>query len=371
MLSRNTYLYELQAHSYADDISGELNKYGWTEATALDCALGTNPFGSALAAENAYRHTASTDDISAYPEPWSDELKVEIARYWQEAGIESTSIVIGTGSMGVLERLNTLLLFPGAHILGYAPQFADYVRSAYTHGAIYQAVPLSGPRFRFSLLDFLQHLNNELALVYIDNPNNPTGQLIPLDEIETILQRTARLSVPVIVDEAYGDFVPKKHSAMYLATKYPHLVVVRSFSKGLGLAGLRIGYAVLNHELRSLYAKLDSPFNISQAAMAASIASLRDTNFLATSCARITELKSILAGKLHLLACSFTHPSTPIITLTAPDPACNLAQAFLRQGILVVSGVDFPQLTAASVRLRIPSDYHVLLERLSAIEQVL
>ena len=91
-------------------------KYGWTEATALDCALGTNPFGSALAAENAYRHTASTDDISAYPEPWSDELKVEIARYWQEAGIESTSIVIGTGSMGVLERLNTLLLLSLIHI---------------------------------------------------------------------------------------------------------------------------------------------------------------------------------------------------------------------------------------------------------------
>ena len=84
-----------------------------------------------------------------------------------------------------------------------------------------------------------------MNVIYLDNPNNPTGKIIPLEEIEEVVKKAAELDIAVIVDEVYGDFMSKENSSISLINQYDNLLIVRSFSKGFGLAGLRIGYVIL------------------------------------------------------------------------------------------------------------------------------
>ena len=126
-----------------------------------------------------------------------------------------------------------------------ASQFPDYVRAARTRGAKYKGVVLTPPELKMSAAKLLEHLNQDTEVVYIDNPNNPTGQVLPLADLETIVAQAQRQNTAVIVDEAYGDFVANENSAINLVTRYPNLAVARSFSKGWGLAGLRVGYGVI------------------------------------------------------------------------------------------------------------------------------
>ncbi|MDI3538566.1 MAG: hypothetical protein PWR11_895 [Bacillota bacterium] len=367
MLCRNAYLYELKRDSYVVDVREKLLAYGWQEEQVLDCALGTNPFGTPAAAREAYR-AAAGEDISCYPDPWADELKEDLAHFWAKAGITKADIVVGSGSMGVLERLNKMLLFPGAKVLGYMPQFSEYVSDARANGAIYLGLSLKGKKLEFDPDAFLEHLTPEIALVYLDNPNNPTGQLLDLGIIRRILERAREFSIPVIVDEAYGDFVLPECSAIFLSTSFSNLIVVRSFSKGLGLANLRVGYAVLRGELRSLYSRVDLPFSLSRAACRAARAALADLVFLEKSREKVAAVKAALLDALTWLQAAQTHPTTPILALTAPKPGVDLRDAFLRQGVMVESGADFPGLTAATVRLRVPENFEELLKRLKAVE---
>lgn len=367
MFCRKEYLYALKRDSYVVDVSAKLAEYGWGPEAVIDCALGTNPFGSPPAAREAYE-SAAGGDFSRYPDPWADELREALAGAWQEAGITAADIAVGPGSMGVLERLNKMLLFPGARVVGYTPQFSEYVSDARALGAVYSGVPLRGETLEFSLEDFLGYLDEGVTLVYLDNPNNPTGQLLDLGTLRAIAVRALELSLPVLVDEAYGDFVPPENSAVHLLAQYPNVIVVRSFSKGLGLAGLRIGYAVLKGELRELYTRVDLPFNVNSAAAKAARAALEDKAFAERSRAGVGQVKAAVLEVLKVLKPSATHPTTPILTLTAPGPAVDLREAFLRQGVMVESGADFPGLTAASVRLRVPATASQLLDRLRAVE---
>lgn len=365
MLSRNTYLLAVPAECYVDDDDPDLE----TKENIIDCALGTNPLGTPEAAKKAFDMAAKEYCLSSYPQPWARELKEAVAVYWQSAGITAANIILGAGSMGILHKLNTLFLAPGAGVLGFAPQFADYVRAARTRGAKYKGVVLTPPELKMSAAKLLEHLNQDTAVVYIDNPNNPTGQVLPLADLETIVAQAQRQNTAVIVDEAYGDFVANENSAINLVTRYPNLAVARSFSKGWGLAGLRVGYGVIGIELEELYDKIDMPFDIIDPAAAAACAALGQPDFLVRSRKKVAQVKQQVKQSLTCLKMSHSQGTTPIMTLTAPDPAINLRQQFLRQGVLVVDGAEFPGLTSASVRLRVSADGAALVQRLQAVER--
>jgi histidinol-phosphate aminotransferase len=369
MFSRNTHLLGVPANCYVNEDNFELIAHGWTADNTIDCALGTNPFGTPEKAKEAFDSAAKGYRLSSYPEPWSRTLQEALVQYWHKTGIAIDNIVLGAGSMGVLQQFNTLFLAPGARLLGLAPQFADYVRAAQVRGAKYEGITLQPPKLKIPVTHLLEHLDPDIALVYLDNPHNPTGQVLPLSDLEAIAEQALDYRIAVIVDEAYGDFVPNENSAINLVTKYPNVVVARSFSKGWGLAGLRVGYGVINTELKELYNKIDMPFSIIDPAAAAACAALGQSDFLAFSREKVAQIKKQVKHSLTRLKISCTHDTTPIMTLTAPDPDTNLRQQFLRQGVLVVDGGEFPGLSSASVRLRVPADGAALVERLQAVEQ--
>ena len=137
--------------------------------------------------------------------------------------------------------------------------------------------------FKFNVTKFLQRMNPEYTLIYIDNPNNPTGQIIAIEDIKQIVVSAQEYNICVVIDEAYGDFMDNSNSAINLVDDFDNLMVVRTFSKGFGLAGLRVGYMITSEYLSEIYSKVDVPFTINNIGYSAAIISMKDKDFISYS----------------------------------------------------------------------------------------
>jgi len=372
MLKRLDYLYRMEREDHRD-ISEENKNYGLSNEEIIDCRYGCNPYGCSASAIKAFREKAKEYDFTHYPEPTGRRLKENLALHWETQGVvvKPEDIVVGEGAIGILERLNKMLLFPGARVLGYLPQWQEYISEARSSGALYSGVSLHRKDgYKFSVSRFLEEINPEYQLIYIDNPNNPTGQLISLSDIRIIVEKAAEAAIPVIIDEAYGDFVSPECSAINLYSRYPNLIVVRSFSKGFGLPGLRIGYAFLQGELRRLYSKVDLPFRILDISIDVALTSLRNKKFIIDSGRKIKIDKEKIINRVKILKIGVTDLCVPIMVFLLPDMIkndINLMEIFLKHGILVRADIE------DGIRLRIPSRVKMdgLLKRLGQIEEEL
>ncbi|WP_232054766.1 histidinol-phosphate transaminase [Thermococcus sp. 2319x1] len=252
----------------------------------LDCSLGTNPFGTS---ERVKEKLKNFDiELSAYPDVRYTLLGDALADYW---GIDRESIFFGYGTIGCFEKVNKFVISPGSKVLGISPQYTRYISDVLAMGGVYDSVPLKREnRFKIDVGEVVNALNPDYSLFYLDNPHNPTGQVLRLKEVEEIVQDAEKKGVLVLVDEAYGDFVEKEESAINL--EYDNLIVLRSFSKGFGLASMRIGYAVIkNRKLGGLYRKVDLPFPISTIGEILAVEALKDQKFLEESRKKIAAVK--------------------------------------------------------------------------------
>ena len=336
------------------------------EGELVDCYLGTNPYG--FPKEVLEGASLGDFDISKMPTPWHVALREKIAEYW--GGLFSKDdVFVGAGSMGCLEDINKFAISEGSRVLGYSPQFSEYITQVRVLGGVYEYVLLRKERrFEFVPEELISRVRDDTTLVYIDNPNNPTGQVIPLDVIEDIVKKALKHDVLVIVDEAYGDFMEPSNSALHL--DYPNLIVVRSFSKGFGLANLRVGYSVVRgKDIKELYSKIYIPFRISTLAEVLAIRALeKGRKFLADVITRISEEKKKLVEYLESkgFLISRTSPTAPIFLLH--KDGVNLYKYLLKRGILTTDGSDFLGLDSSSVRVRIPPKAEMFIEKLEASE---
>ncbi len=343
-------LFEFEKESYVrESISRNL----------LDCSLGTNPFG--FPEEILKEVELESFDLSKYPSPYNDLLRESLVKHWERA-FKKDEVFIGTGSMGCLEKINKFAISEGSRVLGYVPQFQDYITEVKLMGGIYEYVALKEEKdFEFIPEQLMEKITEKHVLVYIDNPNNPTGQVIPLDIIEEIVRKAASKDVIVLVDEAYGDFMDKENSAINL--DYRNLIVVRSFSKGFGLANLRVGYVVIKgKELRELYSKVNLPFQVSSLAERMAVKALEHPEFLKESIRKISEEKKEIVN--HLKKAGFkvakTEMSVPIFFAGKRD--LDTHSYLLQKGILAVNGAYFG-VNSSYVRIRIPEKAEVFIKR--------
>ena len=344
-------LFEVRRESYVKEES--------IKKDILDCSLGTNPYG--FPHEILEGISLHDFDCSIYPSPYNDSLKEALVEYWKGT-FDKEEVFIGTGSMGCLEKVNKFAIREGSKVLGYAPQFSEYITEVRIMGGVYEYMSLKkGEDFEFNYDEFIGKINDNYTLVYIDNPNNPTGQVIPLDVIEDITKKALEKEVIVVVDEAYGDFMDIKNSAVNL--EYPNLIVVRSFSKGFGLANLRVGYAVIKgRDLREIYSKVNLPFQISTLAEIFAINAIQHRKFIQKCTRKISNNKKKLLNYMkNEFNISATAMEVPIVLLW--KEGVNLYEYLLKRDILTVNGADFAGLDSSYVRLRIPQDIKMLIKR--------
>jgi len=201
-------------------------------ADVLDCALGCNSMGAPPRVVEAGRGF-DYSRLHLTPETSYSKLKKAIVDFWSErADLTTDNVKVANGSIVLMSRLNKLFIENGARVLGYAPQFPEYPAEVMVLGGVYEAVDLEAANnLKFDPQAFISRLDPGQTMAYLDNPNNPSGQLIDLGDIEAIVRAAQEKDILVIVDEAYGDYISEDHSAVNLLDRYDNLTVTRTFSK--------------------------------------------------------------------------------------------------------------------------------------------
>lgn len=336
----------------------------------LDCALGVNPFGYPDTV-NRVMETFDINLINKYPDFPYKELKRELVRYWNQAAeLKETNVRLGNGSMAIIEKINKMFIDRNSKVLGYCPQFTDFGVDVQCCGGIYDHVDLKVENnFKFNADDLISSLSSDYRLIYIDNPNNPTGQVIPVSVIDDIVKEAEKLGVCVIVDEAYGDFMENKNSAITLVNKYNNLMVIRSFSKGFGLAGIRVGYLVTGDLLSGYYSKVDAPFSVNSFGYYTALLALKDENFINECKEKVRIVKEKIVGACTKINILETDMRIPIMALMYPDSNLNLHKEFRKYGVLTEAGEDFMGLGKNFVRLRVPRNVTKVVDAIREIER--
>ena len=221
-----------------------------------------NPYGGSPRAEEAVANTP----LHIYPDPLQRSIRRGLAEY---TGFDAEYIVAGAGSDELIDLLFRLFISEGDKILDFDPTFAMYGFCARVAGAEIELAPRD-ELFEIDVDAVKDAISPDTKIIFVSSPNNPTGNLASESQVRELLD-TGRI---VVVDEAYFEFC--KETAAGLIPEHENLVVLRTMSKWAGLAGLRIGYGIMNPSVVSHIIDIKSPYNVNIAAEAALLASLED-----------------------------------------------------------------------------------------------
>ncbi len=298
-------------------------------ADAIKLASNDNPLGPSPRALVAAR--AALDDISRYPDGSGFTLKRALA---QKLGVGTDQITLGNGSNDVLELVARTFAKAGDEAIYAAHAFAVYELVTRAVGA--QPIVVPARAWAHDLAAMQRAITPRTRLVFIANPNNPTGTWLRAGELEAFVRAVPSHAV-VVVDEAYFEYVeePEYPNAMQWIARYPNLMVTRTFSKVYGLAGLRVGYGVSRPEIADYLNRVRQPFNVNNVAGAAAEAALADEEHVRRSITVNREGMRQLVEGFNRLALSFIPSVANFLTVDIGRPAKPVYEALLRKGVIV------------------------------------
>ena len=266
-----------------------------------------------------------------YPDPLQWELKQKISTY---KGVAPERIFLGNGSDEAIDLVFRTFCTPGVdEVAAIAPSYGMYEVCADINNVRYNAIPLE-EGYRFDAETFLQSIYSPCTkVVFICSPNNPTGNLLPLDEIRKVLDIFPGM---VVVDEAYIDFAPEGSSASALLEEYPRLIVLNTFSKAWASAGIRLGMALAHPEVIALFNKVKYPYNVNILTQRAAMERLEHMDEIrAWVDEALAERTRMMQAVAALPLCEEVYPSDANFFLVRVTDACAIYDALVEQGIIV------------------------------------
>jgi len=243
----------LESYAPEKTIEGVAKQFGLSPNKILKLNFNENLFIDRQKLVDLMKQAAEECDLRLYPQEEEERLRDAIGDYLQ---LQQACIAIGNSSDEVMDRITRLFLEKGESALTFAPTFSVFKYCVKYQGAQHIAVPLK-KGFQIDIEAMLAAFRPETKLLYLCSPNNPTGNQLELGEIEALIEEFPGI---VMVDEAYGEYAD--YSVIPLINKYENLVVLRTFSKAFGLAGLRLGYALANSSLANAVNKIPAPYAI-------------------------------------------------------------------------------------------------------------
>jgi len=311
-------------------------------------ASNENPLGPSPRAVEAMRRVAA--EAHLYPDGSSRELTLGIA---QSLAVAPGQVFVGSGSNEIIELLIRTFTAHDDEALLCQGSFLMYKVSLQAHGRRFREVPMA-PGFRYDLAAMGRALSPSTRMVFLANPDNPTGTAFGRTELEAFLPQVPEDCL-VVLDEAYFEFVEWADypNGLHYLARWPNLVVLRTFSKAHGLAGLRLGYGVMRPELVGYLHRTRMPFHVSSVAQAAGLAALGDLDHVR----RTRELNLVELPKVRseLLGLGLTVPESHgnFVFVDLGRPAAPVADALLAKGVIVrpIPGYGFPQALRISIGL--------------------
>jgi len=306
-------------------------------ATIVKLASNENPRGPSPRALAAIARAAA--DVTRYPDGNGYALKMALSA---KLRIAPDQIVLGNGSNDVLELATQALLRPGDHAVYSQYAFTVYPLATQARGALGIEVPAKDHAHDLDAMRAA--ITPRTRMVFIANPNNPTGTWLAGEAVEAFIASVPR-DVTVVLDEAYNEYLePSQQSpSMAWIARYPNLIVSHTFSKAHGLAALRVGYGVMDAQLADLLNRVRQPFNVNSLAQAAALAALDDDAYVEESRRLNRAGMQQLERGLSALRLRYL-PSHGNFILIEVGDAQPVYQALLRQGIIVrpVGNYDLP-----------------------------
>ncbi len=302
-------------------------EYGVTGAIKL--ASNENPLGPSPRALVAARDALA--DIHRYPDGNGFILKGALAR---KHGVTPGCITLGNGSNDILEFLARAFVLPENEVIFSEHAFAVYPIVTRAVGA--KAVVIPAKHWGHDLAAMQRAVSARTRLIFIANPNNPTGTWLKAGELEEFI-RGLPTHVLVAVDEAYFEYVGEREYPNTIAwiAQYPNLVTTRTFSKAYGLAGLRVGYGISSPAIADVLNRVRQPFNVNSVALAAASAALEDEMHVARAVQTNRDGMRQLIDAFKELGLEYIPSTGNFICVDFKRPAAAMYEALLRQGVIV------------------------------------
>lgn len=364
-LAAPAHITAIQPYIPGKPIDDLVREYGLKPESVVKLASNENPLGMPTSARTAIERTLS--GLGRYPDPGGYDLKQLISTRLE---VPAGWITLGNGSNDILEMVGTALLDSHSSTVYSQYSFVVYRLTTQARGAQHRMVPAKD--YGHDLQAMLHAIDDTTRVVFIANPNNPTGTFLTRESIADFMLEVSERHgerVVVVLDEAYNEFLPAdlRVDSVELVRQYPNLVVSRSFSKAYGLAGLRVGYALAQPALSGLLARVRQPFNVNTLAQVAAMAAFQDEAFLAESFRVNTQGKQQLQSGFEALGLEYV-PSYANFVLVKVGDAAHINNELLKRGVIVrpVASDGLPEWLRISIGLE-----HENARFLEALKEVL
>ncbi len=309
-------------------------------------ASNENPLGISPKAEYAIQEALL--DIARYPDGNSFALRDAVSKKFEVA---PNQIVFGNGSNDILELAARAYLTSDSETIYSQHAFAVYPLVTQATGATGIVVPAKD--FGHDLPAMLAAVTAKTRIIFVANPNNPTGTLLGKDELYAFLKQVPK-HVLVVLDEAYDEYLPPAYKSVAISwlNEFDNLIISRTFSKAYGLAGLRIGFGLCHAAIADMMNRVRQPFNVNSIAQAAAVASLADDDFVARSYALNQAGMAQLTQGLEKLGIEYIPSFANFISIKVGD-AADYNQKLLKNGVIVrpIANYEMPEYLRVSIGL--------------------
>jgi histidinol-phosphate aminotransferase len=341
-----SYVRSIAPYQPGKPISELAREMGLDEAGIIKLASNENPRGIGPRTRAAI--DAALAEVARYPDGNGFELKQALSRRYN---VDMGSIVLGNGSNDVLELVALAFLGPGRAAVYSQHAFAVYPLATQARGA--RGIVVRAKNYGHDLEAMAKAVDDETYVVWIANPNNPTGTFATPDRMEAFLRKVPE-RVLVVLDEAYNEYLPgdlRGDSVKWLK-RHPNLIITRTFSKAYGLAGLRVGYALAHASVADIMNRVRQPFNVNQLALVAAVAAVNDDGFLRRSRETNTAGLRQLEEGFRRLGLEFIPSFGNFVTVRVGD-ARRVYADLLAKGVIVrpIAGYGLPEHLRVTVGL--------------------
>jgi len=301
----------------------------WRGLEEVRLSANENPLGPPPKALEEIRSSLAA--LHRYPDGLAEVLKEELAQY---LGLDPANLALGNGSNEVIEMAVKVFLRDGEEVVLPAPSFAYYGIAVKARGGKCIEVPLRD--FRIDLEAMARAVTPRTRLIFLGNPNNPTGTIFGLEEFKALLEEVPE-EVVVVVDEAYGEFVTAEHYPSFrdYLEMDRWILSLRTFSKFFGLAGLRVGYGIGRGELVDLLERVHQPFNVNLLGIAGAIGALKDREFQERTRRVVAEGKDFLTAAFEELDIPFVASEANFFLFYAGERKGELLEYLEGEGVVV------------------------------------
>ncbi len=321
----------------------------------IKLASNENPYGASRKVNERINEELAY--LSIYPDGSGKKLKEKIADLY---GIDDKQIILGNGSDEIIQYLSRIYLNSDSEVITSIPTFPMYKTNALMEGAHVVEAPLVDGRF--DLDKMAEAITERTAIIWVCNPNNPTGGIVSEEELVHFLEKVPS-HILVAVDEAYYEYVTDKSypNTISLMSKYANLLVLRTFSKIYGLAALRIGYGIANEKVIQDLLRVKEPFNANHLAQVSAEEAISDQEFVQFCKEMNTESKRIFLKGLEELGIDYFPSESNFVLVKHKMDDDQLFQYFLNNGVIIRSGH----------KLGIPGTFRVTIGSIEQMNQVL